>query len=236
MLGSVHSCSSEVTLDLLLLWFLRDSLLQPEDANLFFPPHVISLFLFPPQLPRAIPWEKKLFLRPWEKSSYFRKTRHCFELQPRNSPFFPSSSFSFSLCTCCTAQQCLPSIHRHVASNSAHISQSSGLNCSLCVCVCVCVCVFPCTVQAERRHDGSCRSCTTCGAARRRRWRRQRGLVLKRRRRDTAALLHVCDMWMTAGCVEPRGPESQVFIQQPIMHVVFLFLHENRMFLLHIHR
>lgn len=72
-------------------------------------------FSFPLQLPRAIPWEKKLFLRPWEKSSYFRKTRHCFELQPRNSPFFPSSSFSFFLFTCCTAQQCLPSIQRLAA-------------------------------------------------------------------------------------------------------------------------
>ncbi|KAK2859231.1 hypothetical protein Q5P01_003851 [Channa striata] len=55
-------------------------------------PHGLELA----QLPRVIPWEKQLFLQPWEKSSYFRKARHSAELQPRNSPLFPESSSSRS--------------------------------------------------------------------------------------------------------------------------------------------
>lgn len=112
-------------------WFWLYLLLRLQDTNLLF-----SLF-FPLQLPRAVPWEKKLFLQPWEKSSYFKRTRHCFELQPRKL-----SLLSIFCRTCCTV------FNFHSESVSS-----------------VVLVFHACSRRTGQKHDRFCKSCTTCGAA-----------------------------------------------------------------------
>lgn len=133
----------------------------PFSCHLFFPP-------------RALPWEKELFLRSWEKSSYFGRTRHCFELQPRKLSLLSISSLSGLVA------QCLPSVQSRVLCRS-------------------CFCCAEQHARSRRRHDGFCKSCTTCGAA-------ARGCAV------TSLLL--CVSLVDGG----REPEPRVSVSHQIMN------------------
>lgn len=93
---------------------------------------------------------KETFLQPWEKSSYFRRTRHCVELQPRNSPWFPSSSFSPSLFTCCSETVFI----FHVALKRGHFIEKQEEHRAGFILLLL-MHRATCLQQTEQKHDGS---------------------------------------------------------------------------------